>query len=111
MVDDVVYIVGLEFVQDRYYDGSVGKSSEKCDGPMRGVTAADGYFISFFYAGRLHQDMHLFYFAGNVFITVRNSFEIAQCGQFPVVANGVFDICVETFVHYDSDLSVFSDEL
>lgn len=45
MVDDVVYIVGLEFVQDRYYDGSVGKSSEKCDGPMRGVTAADGYFI------------------------------------------------------------------
>ena len=55
--------------------------------------------------------MHLFYFAGNVFIAVRNSFEIAQCGQFPVVANGVFDICVETFVHYDSDLSVFSDEL
>ena len=48
MVDDMVYIVGLEFVQDRYYDGSVGKSSEKCDGPMRGVTAADGYFISFF---------------------------------------------------------------
>ena len=47
MVDDVMDIVGFEFMQNRYSDGSVSQYSKEADRPVGGVTADDGYFVAF----------------------------------------------------------------
>lgn len=111
VVYDVVYVVGLEFVQYGYDHRSVGEGGEEGDGPMGGVAAADGNLVAFLYTGSFHQDVHFFYLAGNVFIIVRHTLEVAKCRQFPVFTNGVLDICVETFVHFVRLSECFLDKL
>ena len=44
MIDDVMNIVGLEFVKDRNDDGSVCDGGQESNAPMRTVATADGYF-------------------------------------------------------------------
>ena len=47
VVHDVVYVVGLEFMQNGYDDCSIGQGGEECHAPVRAVASADGYLVSF----------------------------------------------------------------
>ena len=47
MVYDVVYVIGLEFVEDRNNHCTVCNSGKKRYSPMRTVASADSNFIAF----------------------------------------------------------------
>ena len=57
MIDDVMNIVGLEFVKDRNDDGSVCDGGQESNAPMRTVATADGYFITFLDAAKFKNNM------------------------------------------------------
>ena len=57
MIDDVMNIVGLEFVKDRNDDGSICDGGQESNAPMRTVATADGYFITFLDAAQLKNNM------------------------------------------------------
>ena len=57
MVDDVVYVVGLELMQDGYDDGSVGKGGQEGNSPVRAVASAHGYLVAFLYTARFKDDV------------------------------------------------------
>ena len=60
MIDDVMNIVGLEFVKDRNDDGSVCDGGQESNAPMRTVAASDVYkrqFITFLDAAQFKNNM------------------------------------------------------
>lgn len=68
MIDDVVYVVCLEFVENRNNDSTIGHCCQKAYCPMGAVTTAYGYFITGLDAGAFQYDMKFSDLAGNIFI-------------------------------------------
>lgn len=46
VVDDVVYLVGHELMQDRYGYGTIGEGSEECYCPVGTVATAEGNLVT-----------------------------------------------------------------
>ena len=57
MVDDVVYLVTHELMQNRHGDSSVGQRGEEGYGPLAGIASAEGYLVTLHHAAVLEQNM------------------------------------------------------
>ena len=57
VIDDVVYVVGFELLEDRYRDGPVRERREESDSPVGGIPAAQGDLVAFLDARVLEQDV------------------------------------------------------
>lgn len=57
MVDNVMYIIRLELVQDGYCYGTIGKNCQEGNSPVRAVPSADGYLVSRLNAAFGQQDV------------------------------------------------------
>ena len=68
MVDNVMDVVRLEFMQDGHGDSTISYHSEESDHPVGAVTSADGYLVARTYAALFEHDMHLGHLSGYVFI-------------------------------------------
>ena len=66
MVDDVVYLVGIEFMKHWNSNSSVCQSSEESHCPMSAVTSADSYLVTSFHTAVLEENMQLFNLSGYV---------------------------------------------
>ncbi len=66
----MVYVVGLEFVQNGHCNSAIGYGGNKGYGPLCRVLAADGNFVVFFYSGAFKCQMEFGHLACYVAILV-----------------------------------------
>ena len=68
MVYDIVYVIGLELVKDRYNHGTIGDGSQEGNSPMRTVTATDGNLVSLVNAALFKDDVQFLDFTSYILI-------------------------------------------
>ena len=68
VVYDVVNIIGLEFVQNRYCYRAVCNNGKERNAPVGVVSSTDGDFVAFFDASLCKNDVNLFDSAGYILI-------------------------------------------
>ena len=61
MIHDVVNLIRIELMQNRYSDGSIGDCCEESNSPVRTITSANGDFVAFTDSAVFKCDMQLFY--------------------------------------------------
>ena len=66
MVDNIVYLLGIELMEDGHGNGSVGQRCQKGHGPVSRVSSADSYLVALLHVTVLEQDVQLFDFPGYV---------------------------------------------
>ena len=74
MVDDIMNIICLEFMQNGNNNSSVSDSRQESNCPVSTVTSANGYFISRLDAGTLQDDVKFSDFTRYILILEGNSF-------------------------------------
>ena len=84
MRDDVVYVVGLEFMKYRHSHRSVGEHGEERYRPVGAVAPAQGYPVARFQAGVAEEQVEFGDLAGNVAVLIARSVEVRQCRIYPV---------------------------
>lgn len=99
VVDDVVYVVGFEFVQDGDGNGSVRQGGDEGDAPVGAVAAAQADFVAFPYAGVFEPQAQFFHFPGYVAVGVADAFVVGEGGKVPVCFYAVFQQSQEAFFH------------
>ena len=97
MVDDIMYLLSIELMEDRHDDGAIGEGGEIGNSPMGGVTSTNGDAVTFLNSRSLHHDMQFLYLAGYVVILQRRTFIVCQRVEQPVLLNRLNDIGVETW--------------
>jgi hypothetical protein len=88
-------LLGIEFMEDGYYHGSVGQGCQEGHGPVGRVTSADGNLVSFLNTTVLKDDVKFLDFTGYVVKLQRLSLKISQGISVPVVDDGVVNILIE----------------
>ena len=91
MVDDVVYIIRLELVQDGHDDGAVGNGGQERHAPVSAVASTQGDFVSGPDIGRFEEQVHFGYFTCHVLVLQALSVEIRERFPVPVLLYAVFD--------------------
>ena len=66
VVDDIVYLFGLEFALYGHHDAAVGERGEESHGPVGAVAAADGYLVTRAESCGFHADVELGNASGHV---------------------------------------------
>ena len=97
VVDDIVYLLSVELMQDGHGDGSVGEGGQECHGPVSAVAAAYGNLVALFDAHLLEHDMQLFYLACHIIILQGDTFVVGQRIIVPVLHNAVLESLIEAF--------------
>lgn len=98
VVDDVVDVVGLEFVQNRYDDSPISDGSQERDSPMGTVAAADGNLVAGLDAHTFQYNVKLGYFSGHVLVLQGCSFIVCQGITVPIVGDALLDISDEAVI-------------
>lgn len=91
VVDDVVYIIRLELVQDGHDDGAVGNGGQERHAPVSAVASTQGDFVSGPDIGRFEEQVHFGYFTCHVLVLQALSVEIRERFPVPVLLYAVFD--------------------
>ena len=78
MIDDIVNLFAVEFVQDGNYHRSICQCGQKRHCPVGRVATTYGYAVSFFYSSCMHHDVQLLYLSGYVVILQRSTFIVRQ---------------------------------
>jgi len=68
VVYNVVNLLAIKLVENGYCHSAIGERGEKGNGPMGGVTAADGYLIALLNIAVLKEYMQFFNFSCDVMI-------------------------------------------
>ncbi|EJX10502.1 hypothetical protein EVA_01128 [gut metagenome] len=102
MVDNVVDVVRLEFVQDGHDDGPVGQCGQEGDCPVGTVASADGYFVSRLDACAFQYDVEFGYFACHIFILKGDSFVVCQGIFIPMLDDALFYVINEVLFLFHS---------
>ena len=90
MVDDVVDIIRVEILQDRYNDGSISDGSHIGDAPTCIVLADDSYFVASSQAAMFEQQMQACDLFGHLSVSVADIFTvIGVTRQIPVFAKAI----------------------
>ena len=95
MVDEVVDVAGLEFVQDGHRDGAVGEGREEADAPVGLVAGADGDLVAPFQAALLEGDVQFFDPPGDVAVFEGDARVVGQGGAVPVGAETLLEEAVD----------------
>ena len=66
VVDDIVYLFGIELMQDGYGDGSIGEGGDEGHGPLGGVTSAEGDLVTLLNPAVLKKDVQFLYLSGYI---------------------------------------------
>ena len=84
MVHEIVDIAGLEFMENRHRNCSVGQCREEADAPVGLISRADGYLVTFHKTALLECDMK--FCDSSCYISVGEilSFVVRQRGTVPV---------------------------
>ena len=93
MVDNVVYIIGLELIQNGNGDSAVGYNSKETDRPAGRVSAHQCNFIAFANIGLLKDNMQFSDFFCQVSVMKGFTFVVSQSGSLPVGFDTVFNKC------------------
>ena len=100
MVDDVVNLVGLEFVQDRDGHRAICQGGEEDGTPMCAVSSAKCDSVSLFHIAVLEDDVKFLYEPGYILILERFAFIIRQSIKIPVFLDALFDLFVKIRVSH-----------
>ena len=92
VVDEVVNLLGVEFMEDGHGHGTIGEGSKEGNAPTCAIAAADGHFVPFFHTRSLEDDVNFFNNTGHVFIAESLSPVIGQGVQIPVVLNALLKV-------------------
>ena len=96
MVDDVMYLLCIEFMQYRHGNGAVGECSQESYGPVAAVASADSYLVAFHDVAVLKQDMNFLDFASYIVELECSPLIVCQGVLIPVLGNGIFNVFIET---------------
>ena len=77
MVDDIMNIICLEFMQNRNNNGSISNRCQESNRPMGTVTSANGNFISRLDAGTFQDNVKFSDFTRYILILKGNSFIVS----------------------------------
>ena len=91
VVDDVVYIIWFELVQDGHDDGTVGNGGQERHAPVSAVTSTQSDFVARTDIGRFEEQVHLGYFTSHVLVLQALSIEIRERFPVPILFYAVFD--------------------
>ena len=68
VVHYVVNLRGMELVEDGHSHSAIGEDAEEGCSPTAQVSAAEGYLVALLDARLLEEDVHLLYYARDIFI-------------------------------------------
>ena len=68
MVDDMLNLLGMEFMQYGNCYGTIGESCQKCHSPTAHIAAAYGNLVAFLNTAIVKDDMQFCYLFGNITI-------------------------------------------
>ena len=95
VVDNVVYVVSLEFVKYGDNDCTIGQGCKKGHGPMCTVASANGNLIAGLNVGTFQYDVEFGYFPGNIFVLQCGAFIICQGISVPVLYDALLNVVNE----------------
>jgi hypothetical protein len=91
MVYDIMYLVRLEFVEDRNNYSSISYGSKECYTPMRHVTTADCNLIARLDSAFFENDVEFLDFTSYVLILVSHSLIVCQGIHIPIFLDAFFN--------------------
>ena len=104
VIDNVMYIVRTEVLQNRHHNSSVGNDGHIGNAPTRIVLSDDGYFIATPQLAILEQQMQTGYLASHVAIRISCVFTIIGVARkIPVLAEAAFVQLDEIFLYHCTD--------
>lgn len=92
VIYEVMYVVGLEIVENRHCHDAVGNRGNGGDSPVGAVSSAQGYLVARFQSGIFKKQMQFGNFACDVAVLERLSLKVGHGGETPVVADGLLDV-------------------
>ena len=87
MVDDVVHLVGCEFMQNGYRYATISECGKKCYGPVCTVATGERYFVTLHDAAVFKHDVEFLYLPCNVVILKCCALKVGQGILVPIVYN------------------------
>ena len=87
MVDDVVHLVGREFMQNRNGHATISECGKKSYGPVCTVATGECYFVTLHDAAVFKHDVEFLYLPCNVVILKCCTLKVGQGILVPVVYN------------------------
>lgn len=99
MVDDIMYVVRFEFMENGNNDGSIREGGQKSHAPVAAVAAAQGDFVAGTDTCRFHHQMQFLDFTGHVFVLKGFAVEVRQGFQVPVLSDAVFNEFYQGWFH------------
>ena len=100
VIDHVVNLLGVEFVQYRHGHGSVGQCGHEGYAPAGCVAAADGHLISLLYARSFEDDMQFLDNACYVFVLVGVGAIVRHRRQVPMVVDAFLNTSIKTWTFH-----------
>ena len=95
MVDQIVDILGFEFVQEGYGDGAVGQGGQETDAPVGLVAGAEGHLVALLQAAFLESDVQQLDALRHIGVFERDALVVGEGFALPIL----FDALLEQFVY------------
>ena len=84
MVNQIVYVFRLEFVQDRDGHGTVCSGGEEAYSPVRLILRTQSHLVAFFETAFLKADVNLLDEFRKVFVSEGGTVVVRKCLSFPI---------------------------
>ena len=84
MIDNVVHLLRLEFMQDRYGNCTIAQHAQKGCCPIRTVTAAKGNLVTLLHSCILKQNVELFNLSGHILILQGDTLIVGERIKVPI---------------------------
>ena len=98
VVDDIVYLLGFELVEDGYHDGTIGHCGQKGDSPVCTVASADGNLVSRLNPGRFKQNVKLLNFASHILVLEGHALIVGEGIEIPMINDALLNQTDKVFV-------------
>ena len=99
MIDDVMDIVGLELMQDRHGNGTIGQCSQKGNTPVGAIASAKRNLVARNNTSLLEHDVQLLDTTSHIFVLQSATSVVGQRITIPVGLDAVFNSLNNVFCH------------
>ena len=98
VVDDIVYLLGFELMEDGDNDGAIGHCGQKGHSPVCTVASADGNLVSRLNPGRFKQNVKLLNFARYILVLEGHALIVGERTEIPMINDAFLNQTDEVFV-------------
>jgi len=98
VVDDIVYLLGFELMEDGHNDGAIGHCGQKGDSPVCTVASADGNLVSRLNPGRFKQNVKLLNFASHILVLEGHALIVGEGIEIPMINDALLNQTDKVFV-------------